>query len=409
MKHVHGATLDQILQIFNLVNKRTLHFEKFPSSKFPRPAMVGQIASMKGGGAGSRPYRAIMKMNFEKVRRIYADDIEVIESAARTLQIPLRRVLEKEFNGQSAQRHSFATAHQNEWMTESESESASEEEGMPLKSPAPLNEPQSQKKATSMRLLSEFSQIHRFRYQAKSSQATVRSSTDKHNQQNQVSQYFLTPRKLVLKEHGSPRAPSLLFRAFNTSHGLVSRRVLNTGKPLGAPPPMDSRVFRDLADPHLRFYTRYHSGEFPPGDELSPFISLTSSPMRVHRLILKDPTLSLALLSTSEVKADALRRYGDNCLPYPWLVPSIVKAHQINDLPGSYTGLDEVSLVSVLNTSKTNNPSQFLAWGTIECQPIAILENHEARALFQAFDAVQKLGGINFRSGSYLGPVSATF
>jgi hypothetical protein len=154
----------------------------------------------------------------------------------------------------------------------------------------------------------------------------------------------------------------------------------------------------------------YQAGEFPLGEQYhSPFLSLTSSPMLAHRLIMKDPTLSLALLATSEVENDALRRYGKSCLPYPWLVPSIVKVHKIDDLPGSYTGLDEVSLSlsSKFQGVKTNNPSQFLAWGSIECQPITLLRNQEARALFQAFDAVQKLGGINSQSGRYLGPVSS--
>ena len=63
-------------------------------------------------------------------------------------------------------------------------------------------------------------------------------------------------------------------------------------------------------------------------------------------------------------------------MPYPYLLPAIYSTHDINDLPGKYTGTGEVSFFHVLTRQHMLlTILEFLVYGSIECRPIVVLDN----------------------------------
>ena len=70
---------------------------------------------------------------------------------------------------------------------------------------------------------------------------------------------------------------------------------------------------------------------------------MAENPSRALKGIAKSSdTLSFAMFASQDIVADATARYGTLCLLYPYLVPTICTAHEINDLPGNYFGFGEV-------------------------------------------------------------------
>ncbi len=415
---------DELLRVFNYINKDILIAEGYESTGIPLAAMRAQVWEMKHGGVGSDVWNGVTVLSLSQARKVFRDHKDVIEEAAQHLRIrlllglgtPLRdmpqaaHVKLSTATGQTQVKslsaktfHSNAVAQASDWDDSTSDEDDQEQKSPYLQRQMALSTSDPGKQTLNATLIRSFT----FDTRAQTSSESDIRATGMH-ERHQVDKDFNFGRprdrpQLVTHESngpGSPKQPALLFRAFLPAHGFQARKFLLNSNAVPPPPPMASETFLEIVDPHLRDYLPQNA-TYP-----SPFLSLAESPERaLKRMVNSQLPLELAIFNSNEVTQDGVTRYGSLCQPYPYLVRAITKKHELNDLPGGYTGVGEVSnhMICGLRTL-TNNLHQYLAWGSIECKPIAIIDNGVAKGLHRAMCKVKRRG-MSWETGELIGPV----
>jgi hypothetical protein len=351
LRHAYDHTWAECLTIWNNLYSRVLRREGFPSTGLPLSTLIGQVADLKGRRAGTKSaWDRVTALEPSQARKSFAYHIKQIEGAAKSVNVYLkpRSDVSVSVTGKPAIPlqptrpstpvidSSPPTAHIDEWEI-----SSSEDEAATQTSPCARRQ---------QRL--NASLIRSYTLGAAKATANPRQTTHPRTTKSVTSgpttttdsNDRLSPRLRLPPSQDSrslSRAPTLLFRAFLEGHGFKSRRILDKpGSKAPPPPPFRSETFREEVDSHLRDYTR-GNGDFPV---LSPFISLAQNPLNALKRV-KQPglPLSFAVFYYKDIMEDGIQRYGSKYLPYPYLVPAIVTEHELDDLPGNYSGSGEVS------------------------------------------------------------------
>ena len=353
----YSNTDDDRLRIWNHIHKEVLASEGYPDSGYGLQPMLTQVDWMKRGGAGSQIWKSVREVPLHRARQAFSTHKDVIEEAAQQLRIQLKLRLgtpqqevapvkqapankpmpPKAFSTRSSQH--IATARADEWSSSSDEDD--EDQNSPCARRHMTLNPSFQRQKTLNATL-----IRSFAFDAGSQDLSAAEHSPKSGNRQQTDDYLNIGRpqdrpRLVAKNlssPGTPRQPTLLFRAFLPGHGFKARKFLAENKRAPPPPPMASETFLEMVDPHLRQYLPENA------TYLSPFISLTESPGRALKFVHKKQLPhSLAVFEANAISKDGKDRYGDVCIPYPYLVPGICKTHEIDDLPGKYVGNGEVS------------------------------------------------------------------
>ncbi|KIX96074.1 uncharacterized protein Z520_08329 [Fonsecaea multimorphosa CBS 102226] len=207
----------------------------------------------------------------------------------------------------------------------------------------------------------------------------------------------LNPRlKLTFNNRGkeTQQRPRLLFRAFEPEHGLRARcfQGLSPLAPLPAPSTYDHNKFKDSAYRHLIQDKTFSS----------PFLSFTENPHRaLGAHLAKSPERrSLAILDHNILEEEYRKAYGTDT--GIWLVPELVKEYDFNDL----RKVDHDP--SLHNVVKRQRPytgiGEFLIWGSVLCDPVAVLSYEEALQVFEVLDKLKKSKAVvSYSSGVIVG------
>jgi hypothetical protein len=345
MFRLYKNSHDQLLQIWNYLHRDTLLAEGFPPTGFPLQAMRSQISEMKRGGVGSSAWRSVMDISLSEARRSFSAHKISIEEAAQLLQIRLRpKLATSEGQGsilkkpkiKGTVKNIVATADADEWDSSSSSSGEDEEE-------SPCERSKTNKmihRTVNTSVIRSFAYNRNAEMSPRVQQVTGRARLRDEVEIQEIGRP-LGPPMLRIRDPTHPNSPrrvtALLFRAFLAGHGFRARKFLTNSNKVPPPPPMASEAFLEKVEPHLRQYLGQNA-TYP-----SPFLSLAENPVNALKRISKSQLpLSFAIFYSPEVTADARARYGDLCLPYPYLTTSICSIHDIDDLPGGYSGTGEV-------------------------------------------------------------------
>ena len=290
----------RILSIWNHVNKHEFLGDGFSFGTHLKSRLLHtQINEMHRGGTGSTLWQRVMRCSAAQIQDVYSIQSAIVDAAERELAI------KRPFTA--------PTARSDEW---SDSEGDEQLESL-LYDDKAENEPSN--------------------YDTKANELTVHPrqvSTDHEDMtellRRPLSRPFLRQAHTIGKY--TVRCPVLLFRGFEPTHGLKARRFADMISPIPAPPQFSSIEYRAEVHPHLERTIPYSS----------PFLSLAQNPINALKWVgCEDRDLAILLLQ--DVGEDALARYGDVGAAYPYLANSIIRQHDLNDLPGRYVGRGEVS------------------------------------------------------------------
>ena len=153
------------------------------------------------------------------------------------------------------------------------------------------------------------------------------------------------------EESQTRRHPTLLYRAFDPSHGFVARRFLQTDN-IPDPPSVTSKEFNQDVSAHLD----------PDNRTNGPFLSFTQFPQVALKMIQKPGIAkSFAVFLFNDLDDEGSLRKKMK----PRLVPQIVDDHEL-ELKRDYNGRGE-----------------WLMYGRVDAQPLCILQTHEAHELHE--------------------------
>ncbi|OAL31641.1 hypothetical protein AYO20_08184 [Fonsecaea nubica] len=190
----------------------------------------------------------------------------------------------------------------------------------------------------------------------------------------------------------SQQRPRLLFRAFDTEHGLHARFFQDwpSSKPLPSPPPYGSDKFGKLAYRHL-----VQDRAFP-----SPFLSVTESPRRALEVHLANTSghRSLAILDYNVLEEELKKLYGSDA--GPWLVPEVTKRYEFTDL----AKIDDDRSGTLIEGDGYTGRGEFLIWASVPCDAIAVLSYEEALQVYHVLGTLKRSkSAIDDFSGSLIG------
>ncbi|OAG38944.1 hypothetical protein AYO21_06822 [Fonsecaea monophora] len=190
----------------------------------------------------------------------------------------------------------------------------------------------------------------------------------------------------------SQQRPRLLFRAFDTEHGLHARFFQGwpSSRPLPPPPTYGSDKFGKLAYRHL-----IQDRAFP-----SPFLSLTENPRRALELHLANTSghRSLAILDYNVLEEELKKLYGSDA--GPWLVPEVTKRYNFTDL----AKVDDDRSRTLIEGDGYTGRGEFLIWASVPCDAIAVLSYDEALRVYHVLDALeQSKSAMDESSGLLIG------
>ena len=326
---------DEYRKIWSHLVSDILTLEGFPLDGYSLSAFSSQLWRLEKNEDVSEAWNNILGTPLPYARKLYTKIKDRIEHAAQDLQIQLHlrveiatpRVATTALN-ETRRKRPLSVAHIDDWSESSEDE----DEDLP----------QLTKQNTKLNA----SRIQSFAFDPNAMASTPQTKPSVTRREVHESEHSGRPKEkplLRLQDLSDPttprRSPALLFRTFQTSHGFLARRFLASTKKVPPPPPLASETFREQVDPHLRQYLGQRA------IYMSPFLSLAENPVRALKRISKaeaELPLSFAIFHTPEITEDALARYGKLCLPYPYLVPAICASHELDDLPGNYSGSGEV-------------------------------------------------------------------
>ncbi|KAL2439104.1 hypothetical protein ABEF95_015919 [Exophiala dermatitidis] len=183
--------------------------------------------------------------------------------------------------------------------------------------------------------------------------------------------------------------PRLLFRAFEPAHGLKARRYLDDSFESAIPPPpaFGTSAFRHLVEQHLR--------EVPFS---SPFLSWSQNPRRALDLIEKGvKPRFLAVIDYNDYCEELESRFGRGV--GLWLVPSICERYGFRDLEKAGESTSVGSGTRPRRRGYTGI-GEFLSWGSVQCEPIAILGKGASLRLYYTIKGIEN---VDFNSGVILG------
>src|SRR6201994_184880 len=75
---IYDVTNEQRVKVWSHIYKDVLQSEGFRDG-YPVPAMVSQVAELKRGGTGSRPWQSVMQKPMCQVSRLFAKERYLIE------------------------------------------------------------------------------------------------------------------------------------------------------------------------------------------------------------------------------------------------------------------------------------------------------------------------------------------
>lgn len=360
-KYRFSTQKHQILAIWNEVYKQQLLEERFPEGKLSLGTMESQRAEMlRRHGTGSDTWNEVSRHSLQAATRMFSAENALINAAERK---PIAGQLEVV---------AITCADEDEW-----SDSSSE----------PSNDAVEDRQQPNEHLEDEVEIQHL-------SPASYQESVEGNN----LGQILRRPlsRPLLRTQHSfgqwTVKCPTLLFRGFQRNHGLRARRYASATGPVPPPPAFDSSRFRKEVAGHLM-------GKIPYA---SPFLSFGQSVSNALKWVHGGRDLAISLVE--DIIADANHRYGEMKHPYPYLAHHVVHEHRLFGLPGKYKGRGEVGTRS-LSTSMLADNLQFLCWGSVECEPILVLEHGQAIDLETTMKSIEQ---IDDESGEMLGRVSST-
>ncbi|KIX00470.1 uncharacterized protein Z518_10610 [Rhinocladiella mackenziei CBS 650.93] len=189
------------------------------------------------------------------------------------------------------------------------------------------------------------------------------------------------------EKRSAARRPRLLFRAFDAKHGFKARRFLDSS--VAAPPEPESQEFSDEVLPHLTTDRRH----------LSPFLSWTENPERALKLLVKNSETPrcLAIFDYNVMERELENRHGK--WAGPWAVPPICRHFGFDVLPKVS---DNSHSNQVDKTHSYTGTGEFLSWGCVESEPVAIIDYATAHQLWGMMRYMKKTTGIGFTSGKSL-------
>ena len=305
---------DELLRVFNYINKDILIAEGYESTGIPLAAMRAQVWEMKHGGVGSDVWNGVTVLSLSQARKVFRDHKDVIEEAAQHLRIrlllglgtPLRdmpqaaHVKLSTATGQTQVKslsaktfHSNAVAQASDWDDSTSDEDDQEQKSPYLQRQMALSTSDPGKQTLNATLIRSFT----FDTRAQTSSESDIRATGMH-ERHQVDKDFNFGRprdrpQLVTHESngpGSPRQPALScsghfcllinFRARKFPTQLASA--------VPPPPPMSSETFLEKVDPSPERILAAER-DIP----MSPFISLAESPERALKRIVKFSTFTL--------------------------------------------------------------------------------------------------------------------
>ncbi|KIW98951.1 uncharacterized protein Z519_00614 [Cladophialophora bantiana CBS 173.52] len=185
------------------------------------------------------------------------------------------------------------------------------------------------------------------------------------------------------KRKWSYKRPRLLFRAFEPQHGLCARRFQDSATSIPRPPTYGGDKFRKLVYRHLI------TDKFP-----SPFLSWTENPERAleKHLAKSSERRSLAIVDYNVLEDDFEKFHGIGT--GPWLVPKICETYVFNDLQKINKRWPPRR--GVKRRKGYKGTGEFLIWGSVPGDPVAVLAYEEAVRLM---DEMKSLSSINYASG----------
>ncbi|KIW61940.1 hypothetical protein, variant [Exophiala xenobiotica] len=396
IQRLYDITNIEITQLFNTVNRTRLEQEGFRNG-LRTTAISSQIADLKRTDRGG-VFQDVLSMSASNVRNRFSVLILNIEQAAATLGIALPTRHGGSFSAVSLTRR-LPKARLDEWATGSEAsmspparnhvvvEVSAPKRRRIIATPSPSGSP--------AYISSSFAESQ--------SPTTVSASTPdidsdstgtwKTDSDSDGGDEYLAitdndfpatasrinPRLKISFNHkrrSARQRPRLLFRAFDPTHGLTARQFLHSSQ-IPTPSAKDSQEFRTMAFRHLSIDENFQS----------PFLSWTESAFRSLKLIAKSAlSLSLAIIDYNVYEDAQEGRFGkDTGL---WLVPHLCDIHGFTALEKLQ---EEPSTIAPRNRKGYTGIGEFLSWGSVTCDTIAILDTEAAMKLYQTMHCIQEL------------------
>ena len=291
---------DHIVAVWSHINQEQLIHEGFPDGKVNPHLFGAQRHDCKIGKTGSDIWKRVMRPTLTEAKAVFATQMEMIEAAEREL-----------IRGRQA---TAMTARADEWSNSSEGDQEADsllhDENVHIENL--IRDSDAAEQSTQQRKVST---------EAESVNELLRRP---------LARPYLRSQHII--GNYTVRCPVLLFRGFESAHGLRARRFVQTVSPTTAPPQFSSAQYRAEVHPHLERTVPYNS----------PFLSLAQNPINALKWVGREDR-DLAILLLQDVGEDALARYGDVGAAYPYLANAIIRQHDLNDLPGQYVGRGEVS------------------------------------------------------------------
>ena len=371
----YNCNTQQLLAIFNFLQIDRLRAEGL-STGLPYSSMVSQIADLRITSRGS-DFRKVLSMDIESARRTFRNERDTIEAAALNLGIPLQlgfhptadlSTTQKKHKDSPAlfaslapsptprprrQVHLGATFHESLKKYVESRDTSSDPTYCPSNSSVDASD--SDVEPWNSYLDSEDTD-------SEDSDVTLEDrSTYNPGYLDHLDPSGRIPALLRvgfdLRGRPCPKRPRLLFRAFDTAHGLCARRFLDISTPV-AGPPQGRKDLRDLFLQHLSEDKTFSS----------PFLSWAENPRRAMKMICESKHekkhLSLAVVDYSMLEEEVERRFGRPiCV---WLVPTMCDKFELDGLrkihdssatrgkPHGYTGRGEVRSVMACQSIRLN-------------------------------------------------------
>ncbi|OQU95673.1 hypothetical protein CLAIMM_01854 [Cladophialophora immunda] len=134
----------------------------------------------------------------------------------------------------------------------------------------------------------------------------------------------------------------------------------------------------------------------------SPYLSFTQNPKRAieAHLAKSSAHLSIAVIDYNVLEEEIKRLYGIG--NGPWLVPSIVTDYGFKDL--KKIEKDQPVKQGVKGQEGYTGRGEFLIWGSVPCDPVAILCCEEALQVYDVLNSLKDSGSvIDYASGVSIG------
>ncbi|KAK5448180.1 hypothetical protein LTS15_009205 [Exophiala xenobiotica] len=401
---LYDITNIELTQIFNTLNDDRLQQEGLRNG-LKTTAISSQVADLKRTDRGG-VFRDVLSMSTSDVRNRFGELILHIQQAAATLGIALPTRQEDIVTTVSTMRR-LPKARLNEWATESEASMSPPGQNhivvevnppkrrrisatpSPSSSPAYTNS--SFTKSQSPMTLVTCSDSRSSSTPDVDSDSTGSWRTDSDSDGGDTHLVIcdndfpatasrINPRlrisfNLKGKSASLGQRPRLLFRAFDPAHRLRARQFLHSSQEVPPPPTMNN--LGDMVFRHLSIDKNFQS----------PFLSWTESALRALKLIAKSASpLYLAIVDYNVYEDAQEGNFGERT--GLWLVPKLCESFGFADLEKLQ---DEPSTPVPRNRKGYTGIGEFLSWGSLTCETVAILDTEAATKLYQTMRCIQEL------------------